>query len=175
MPKLVSRLYVGIKYGKDGTNVALSVAARTAGDKIFVETIDCRSLRSGNAWIIKFLKSADIAKIVIDGASGQQILKKDMHTEKVRPIPTLPTVAEVIEANATFLQGVEARNIRHMNQRSLAGVVTNSKKRAIGSRGGFGFETFIEGADISLMDSAILAYWACSTSKKRKKTQRAYY
>ena len=175
MPKLTSKLFVGIKYGKDGANVSLSIAARTASDKIFVEAIDCRPMKSGNDWILKFLKDADIEKVVVDGASGQEILKKEMHDNKIRPVPVLPKVAEVISANAMFLQGVEAQTIRHMNQKSLTQVVSNSEKRAIGSKGGFGFQTFLEGADVSLMDSAILAYWGCSTTKKQKRKQEISY
>lgn len=175
MPKLTSKLFVGIKYGKDGANVSLSIAARTASDKIFLESIDCRPIRSGNGWLLKFMKSADIEKVVVDGASGQELLKKEMKEERIKPVPILPKVNEVISANALFLQGVEAQSIRHMNQKSLRQVVSNSEKRAIGSKGGFGFQTFLEGADVSLMDSAILAFWACSTTKKHKKKQQVGY
>lgn len=175
MPKLSGKLFAGIKYGKDGANVSLSVAARTASDKIFVEAIDCRPIRSGNGWLLKFLTSADVEKVVIDGASGQDLLKKEMKDNRIKPIPVLPKVNEVISANALFLQAVEAQNIRHMNQKSLTQVVSNSEKRAIGSRGGFGFQTFLEGADVSLMDSAILAYWGCSTTKKHKIKQQVRY
>ncbi len=34
LPELTGRLFVGIKYGQDGTNVALSIAVKTADDKI---------------------------------------------------------------------------------------------------------------------------------------------
>ncbi len=40
-------LFVGIKFGKDGTNVAMSIAAKTDNGKIFVEVIDCRPVREG--------------------------------------------------------------------------------------------------------------------------------
>lgn len=175
MPKLSSRLFVGIKYGIDGANVSMSIAARTASDKIFVEAIDCRPIRSGNTWLLKFLKSADVEKVVIDGASGQELLKNAMREERIKPIPVLPKVGEVISANSLFAQGVEAQTIRHMGQKSLSDVVTNSEKRTIGTKGGFGYRTFLAGADDSLMDSAILAYWACSTTKKKKKKQRVGY
>jgi len=175
MPKLTGQIYVGIKYGIDATNVSVSVAARTKTGEIFIEAIDCRPLRSGNAWIIKFLKSVDVEKIVIDGAAGNRNLERDMKAEKIKPKPIIPTVTEVVEANALFLQGIEAQHIRHMNQPSLTKIITNSEKRTIGSKGGFGFNTFVEGADVSLMDSAILAYWICSRSKKKKKKQSVNY
>src|SRR5690625_4913001 len=48
LPKLKGKLFVGIKYGYDGTNVAMSIAVKTEDDKIFVEAIDCQSLRNGH-------------------------------------------------------------------------------------------------------------------------------
>jgi phage terminase large subunit-like protein len=165
---------VGIKYGKDGENVSMSVAAKTAAGKIFVEAIDCRPIRGGDNWMLKFLKAADVAQVIIDGASGQQLMKEQMHEAKIKLIPVLPTVKEVITANAVFEQALEAKEIRHAGQPSLTQAVTNCDKRAIGSNGGFGFKSLKEGIDISLMDSMILAHWACTRVKKRKKQQVRY-
>ena len=64
----------------------MSVAAKTASGKIFVEAIDCRPIKNGDTWILKFLKSADVAQVIIDGASGQQLLKDQMHEAKIKPI-----------------------------------------------------------------------------------------
>lgn len=174
VPKLDGKLCVGIKYGKDGENVSMSIAARTATGKIFVEAIDCRPIRNGDTWMLKFLKTADVAQVIIDGASGQQLMKEQMHEAKIKPIPVLPTVKEVITANAVFEQALEAKEIRHAGQKSLTQAVTNCDKRAIGSNGGFGFKSLKEDIDISLMDSMILAHWACTRVKKRKKQKVSY-
>lgn len=174
VPKLDGKLCVGIKYGKDGENVSMSIAVRTANGKIFVEAIDCRSIRNGDTWMLKFLKSADVAQVIIDGASGQQLMKEQMHEAKIKPIPVLPTVKEVITANAVFEQALEAKEIRHAGQRSLAQAVTNCEKRAIGANGGFGFKSLKEDIDISIMDSMILAHWACTRVKKRRKQKVSY-
>ena len=174
VPKLDGKLCVGIKYGKDGENVSMSIAVRTATGKIFVEAIDCRPIRNGDTWMLKFLKTADVAQVIIDGASGQQLMKEQMHEAKIKPIPVLPTVKEVITANAVFEQALEAKEIRHAGQASLTQAVTNCDKRAIGSNGGFGFKSLKEDIDISLMDSMILAHWACTRVKKRKKQKVSY-
>ena len=174
VPKLDGKLCVGIKYGKDGENVSMSIAVRTATGKIFVEAIDCRPIRGGDNWMLKFLKTADVAQVIIDGASGQQLMKEQMHTAKIKPIPVLPTVKEVITANAVFEQALEAKEIRHAGQPSLTQAVTNCDKRAIGSNGGFGFKSLKEDIDISLMDSMILAHWACTRVKKKKKQKVSY-
>src|SRR5699024_4647847 len=99
LPKFKGKLFAGIKYGYDGANVSLSIAVKTEDDDIFVEVIDCQSLRNGNAWIVDFLQKADVQQIVIDGANGQEILKQEMKRAGIK-MPILPTVKEIILANS---------------------------------------------------------------------------
>lgn len=173
LPKFEGQLFVGIKYGSDGANVSMSVAVRTTDKKIFIEAIDCQSVRNGNSWIISFLKKANVASVVIDGASGQNILAKEMKDYGLKE-PILPTVKEIIVANSLWEQGIFQQSICHNNQPSLTQVVTNCDKRNIGSNGGFGYKSQFEDMDISLMDSALLAHWACSEFKPKKKQQIRY-
>ena len=44
----------------------------------------------------------------------------------------------------------------------------------IGSSGGFGYRSQIEENDIALMDSMILAHWACHDAKPVKKQKISY-
>jgi len=173
LPELKGKLFVGIKYGADGANVAMSIAVKTAKGKIFVEAIDCQSTRTGNGWMLRFLKAADVAKVVIDGAGGQNLLAEEMKDSKLK-MPTLPTVKEVVVANATFKQGLELKTLCHAGQPSLAQVVSNCEKRMIGTGGGFGYKSIKEEVDIALMDSMILAHWACSVNKERRKQKISY-
>jgi len=166
-------LYVGIKYGHDGVNVAMSIAVKTLSGKIFVEAIDCQSVRNGNAWIISFLKEADVQEVVIDGASGQNLLAQEMKDAGIKK-PILPTVKEIIVANATFEQALFQQSICHNDQPSLTQVITNCEKRSIGTSGGFGYQSQIEEYDIALMDSVILAHWAASSSKPPKRQKISY-
>lgn len=173
-PELVGPLFVGIKYGHDGTNVVMSVAAKTKDGKVFVEAIDCREVRAGTDWIFKYLTTWKAKKVVIDGANGQQLLAAEMKEYGLKA-PVLPTVKEIIAANTAFEQGLYQDNIRHMAQPSLVNAVGNCEKRAIGSNGGFGYKAQKEGIEIALLDSVILAYWACSATKEIKKKQRVSY
>src|SRR5690625_3237014 len=173
MPKLKGKLFAGIKYGHDGTNIALSIAVKTEDDKVFVETIDCQSVRNGHAWIIHFLRNADVQQVVIDGASGQNILAEAMKQAGLKK-PVLPTVKEIIVANSLFEQALFQQTIAHKSQPSLFQVVTNCDKRNIGTNGGFGYRSQIEENDISLMESMILAHWACSEAKEVKKQKIRY-
>lgn len=168
LPKFTGKLFVGVKYGHDNENVSMSVAVKTAGGKIFVESIDCRPVRDGNGWIIAFLRTADVEKVIVDGANGQQLLADSMKEAKLKK-PVLPTVKQIVLANSAFMQALYAKNIRHMGQPSLVRSVSNCEKRAIGSSGGFGFKSILEGVEISLMDSMILAAWACGEHKPKRK------
>ncbi len=167
------KLFVGIKYGHDGTNVAMSVAVKTNDDRIFIESIDCQSVRNGNDWILNFLHQAHVQSVAVDGASGQQLLSAAMKDARLR-LPILPTVKEIIRANSSFEQAIFNQTICHNGQPSLIQVVSNCEKRPIGSNGGFGYKSQIEENDIALLDSVILAHWLCSESKAPIKQKIAY-
>lgn len=173
LPKFKGKLFVGIKYGQDGANVAMSVAVKTADGRIFIESIDCQSTRNGNAWILRFLKEADVEKIVVDGAGAQNILADEMKAMKIKA-PILPTVKEVVIANAMFKQGIDQQAFCHAGQPSLEQVASNCEKRLIGTGGGFGYKSLKEDIEIALLDSVILAHWACATSKEKKKQKVSY-
>ncbi len=167
-PILVGKVFAGIKYSHAGKNVAMSVAVKTKDGKVFVETLDCQPIRAGNQWILEYLAAMRPEKIVVDGANGQNILAAEMKEARIKK-PELPTVKQIITANSLFEQGLSAGNILHMNQPSLTQAVSNCKKRAIGSNGGFGYQAINEEIEIALLDSVILAYWKCAMSKEKKK------
>ena len=176
LPALKGRLYVGIKYNHDAASVSLSVAVRTEDDKIFIEVVDRRDTRAGDGWIIDFLHhlSGHAKRIIVDGASGQQLLADEMKEAKIQR-PLLPTVKQVIAANAYFEAAVFAGRLCHMGQPALSQVVENCEHRAIGSNGGFGYRSILDGADISLMDSVILAAWAAEEYKEKPNKQKVNY
>ncbi|MDY6064948.1 MAG: DEAD/DEAH box helicase family protein [Finegoldia sp.] len=174
LPKLTGKLHAGIKYGKDGVNVSLAIAVKTLTGKVFVECIDCRPIRQGDKWILDFLRKADIGSVTIDGANGQRILADEMKKTHINIKPTLPTVNQIIDANALFKRGIDEETIRHSGQASLSQVVTNCIKRNIGTSGGFGFNSQYDDYDIALMDSAILAHWGVMRAKEKTK-QRVFY
>ena len=173
MPKLKGKLFAGIKFGADGQNVALAVAARTTDGKIFCEVIGCRPMRTGVQWITDFLGHADIRKAVVDGKAGTDVLI-DAAKEAGVKRPDTVTVPEVIKANTIFDIGMEQGTFQHMAQSAVTQVVTNCDRRKIGTSG-LGYKSIKDGADIVLLDCMILAYWICSETKAEKKKQHASY
>lgn len=174
VPELAGKIFVGIKYSKDGGSVSMSIAVKTVEEGvIFVEALDCVPRREGDNWILELLASMDISRVVIDGASGQQILAAEMRAERMKK-PILPTVREVIVANSVFEKGLYAKQICHMDQPSLTQSVSNCEHRAIGTNGGFGYKSIRDDVDITLLDSMILAYWAAIETKENKKQKVSY-
>ena len=172
---VVGSVFVGIKYSHEGDSVAMSVAAKTEDGKIFIEGLDCRPVSEGNGWILNALSKLHTGKnaVYVDGASGQQLLAADMKANKMKP-PVLPTVKQFIVANSAFEQAIYQKTLIHSSQPSMKQIVTNCEKRKIGSGGGFGYKSILDGADVALMDSAILAHYSCSVAKPPKKQHIGY-
>jgi len=175
LPKFSGALCIGVKFNKDGSTVSLTVGIKTTDGLIFVEGIGCKPLRDGYDWLIQFMqKTKNItSKVVVDGANGTQLLADAMKDARLKP-PVIVTTGEWIKANASFESNLFAGRLIHMSQPGLRDIVTNCERRAIGSAGGFGFKSIKIGADISLMDSMILAQWGVDTFQKKKVQKISY-
>lgn len=174
VPKRATDKIIGIKYGNDGTNVAMSIAFKDADGVVFVECINCRPIRAGNGWIIDFLTACkDVGAVIIDGANGQALLSEDMKSAGLKK-PILPTVKEIIIANAGFEQAIYNAGICHRAQPSVVQIATNCEKRTIGTNGGFGYKSLKPDVEVAILDSIILAHWGASELKEHK-TQKVRY
>lgn len=174
LPELKGKLFAGIKFGHDNENVSLSIAVKTTDEHVFVEAIDCCPIKGGTAWILNFLKQADIRKVVVDGDNGKTLLADEMKAERLGK-PIMPKVNDAIKAFALWEQGIAGGSIVHMEQSAATQVITNCEKRAIGSKGGFGYNSQLDGADISILDSMALAHWQCVECKTEERKQRISY
>lgn len=170
VPERAGKKFIGVKYGVDGSNVALAIAFKAKNDQIFVECIDCRPARIGNEWIVEFIRSMnDLGGVIVDGANGQKLLEEAMKNAFIKQKPIFPTVGNVIVANAMFETALEKATICHKAQPSLVMSAANCEKRAIGSNGGFGYKSLTPDTEIALLDSVILAHWLVNEYKEKKK------
>lgn len=167
------RIFFAVKYGSFG-NVSLAAAFKLDDGRIFIEAIDCRPVRDGNAWLMPFLRNPHAESVVIDGAGNQTVLASEMKDAGVKCKAVLPKVADVVAAHALFEQQLFGGQIRHMDQPALAQAATNCEHRAIGSGGGFGYTSVLEGADISLLEAVSLAHWLCANAKEHKPQRVSY-
>ncbi len=167
------RIFFAVKYGSSG-NVSLAAAFKLDDGKIFIEAIDCRPVRDGNAWLMPFLRNPHAESVVIDGAGNQTVLASEMKDAGVKCKAVLPKVADVVAAHALFEQQLFGGQIRHMDQPALAQAATNCEHREIGSGGGFGYTSVLEGADISLLEAVSLVHWLCANAKEHKPQRVSY-
>ena len=105
----------------------------------------------------------------------QKVLDDDLKKANIKKILTMPTVKEIVTANAMFEQGIFSQTIIHAGQQPLVEIVTNSEHRAIGTNGGFGYKSLIDSVDIAVLDSVILAFWICMTTKEQPTGQAISY
>ena len=165
-------MYCGVKFGKDGINTSLSIAAKT--DKgVFIETIDCRPSRTGVAWLVDFITKSDVASVAIDGANGATILVDALKQTGFKKASIVKT-GEFVTANALFEQAIATGSVFHMEQPAVDQIINHCDKRTIGSNGGFGYQSQLNGADISILDSIILAYYHANESKAEHKQTVSY-
>ena len=163
------RVFYGVKYAQKSDNVSLAAAVKTSDGRVFVEAIDCRSVRDGTAWIIGYLRSPSAVSAAIDGAAGAPLLTAAMSDAAVDCKAVLPKVADIITANSLFETNLFKGEICHMAQPSLTQIVSNCEHRPIGGSGGYGYNSLISGADVSLLEAVALAHWLCASAKEKKK------
>lgn len=170
---LTGKIFVGIKYGADGANVALSIAVKTRRGKTFIECIDCAPQREGMAWIVEWLKKCrNIGGILVDGKGAAELLIGELANEKLAA--RSPAWGEMIVACSGFRQAIDAETIEHTGQPSVVQAVSNCERRMIGNAGGFGFRSLNAEIEGAIVESLALAHYGASSAKERKKPKVWY-
>ena len=173
MPKLKAPLFAGVKFGRDGLNTTLSVASKLGDGRIFVEAIDCRNQREGNDWIINFLMKCKYRTVLVDGASGVETFLKECKDQRLKGVVKVG-YKEVIQASSDFETAITNKTICHNGQPALRQSVTNCKHRAIGSGGGYGYQTLDDDIEVALIEATVLATHAAAQAKEVKKQRVSY-
>lgn len=172
---LKGKIAVGIKFGADGKNVAMSIAVRTTDEKIFVETIDCVRQSEGFAWIVNWIKECKaIGLVAVDGKGKADLFVELLNRECPKVKTVIPTYGEMIIACSGFRQSIDTETIIHCDQPSVTQAVANCEKRLIGNNGGFGFRSLKEEIEVAIVESIAIAQWACSQIKERKRQRIGY-
>ena len=110
----------------------------------------------------------------MDGKNGLDVFLDACKEAKIKHVESV-NVQQFIKANSVFDMAMEQGTFCHMQQSAVTQVVSNCERRKIGAYGGLGYQSSIEGADIALLDSMILAHWICSDTKAEKKKQKIAY
>ena len=158
------------KFSADGSVGTIAVCVDS--DAPFVEVCANRSMRHGVRWFARWLadRADRVDAIVIDGKSNAQTLVDKLLEEGVdEDLIVRPSTADVIAANAAFVDATREHGLSHAGQPALADSATLSDYRKIGGDGGFGFQSN-DKADATLAEACALAYW-CALSIRRDPRQ----
>jgi hypothetical protein len=156
----------GVKFSPDGLTVALAVAMRSSAGVVHVEGVDHRLVVDGTRWLVQWLAVRKHV-VAIDGKAGSgalatALLKAGVPAARVKR----PTVDEVISAHAGFVDAARAGDVSHIDDAALAKSILAAGRRPIGTAGGWGFGS-INGDDVTLAESVVLAHWALAAVKTR--------
>lgn len=168
-PRKDGLVVYAVKFSPDGSRGTLAACYKPKDSVPFVYVVESRSMAGGLSWFVDNLtrRKDKAAQIVIDGQGNAQTLN-DRLLENGVPHQAIirPKTGDVIAACASLVNAVQERQITHYGQPGLDDSATKTKKRRIGTRGGWGFESTDE-ADATLIESACLAYWGAMTTKRK--------
>lgn len=158
-----------VKFSADGSTGVLAACHKQDNGVPFVYVVEARSLSRGLGWFVETLTQnwRKAAQIVIDGQSNAQTLN-DRLLENHVPASVIvrPSTKDVIAASQTISNAVKERSMCHYGQPALDASATKTKKRRIGSNGGWGFSSTDE-ADATLIEACALALWGAKTTKRK--------
>lgn len=160
----------GVKFDPDGSRVNLAGCMKPAEGPMHVEAIASRPMSEGTQWLVDFFvdRKEETAQIVIDGRSGVGFLVEALRAAGVgKRVLVTPTTNEAVTAHTMFEQGVSQGGVTHSGQDELGAQVRDTGRRPIGTTGGFGWQSLVEGESVGLVDAVTLAFWGARTTKRK--------
>ena len=160
-----------VKFDPEGARGTIAACIKPETGAPYVEIVRDSGLGAGINAFVDFCEQVapNAAQIVIDGRSNAQTLTERLLARGVSPKCIIrPTAYQVASACAGIVNAVKEKAVTHNGAPALALSATATKRRRIGTDGGFGFAS-TEKADATLIEAAALALWACTTTKRDPK------
>lgn len=165
-------LVYAVKFAPDGSGVSLGVGVIMPDTKIHIEIVERRPMSAGTHWLTVWLieRWRKANKIIIDGASGTQLLLEELIQAdvKIKKRILTPNVREAGAAYAAFFNAVEQGTLTHYNQPVLNASIRTVKKRDIGRDGMFGYASLNAEIQSDPTECAALCYYGAGRFKKAK-------
>jgi len=175
VPEDASFVYA-IKFAPDGSAVSLSIGVNMPG-KVHIELIERKPMSAGTTWLINWITDdkqrwRKCSQIIIDGASGTQLLVEELHRidKRITKKVLTPNVKEAGASYAGFHEAVEHGKITHYDQPALNMSIKTVKKRSIGRDGMFGYASMNADIQSDPTESAAFAYYGAIRYKSTKTT-----
>lgn len=161
---------MGIKFDLDGVNVAVAGCVKRDGEW-FIEGLRERPVAEGTQWLVDFLvdRADTIAAVAIDGRAGSGMLVNSLKYARFPKKGILiPRVDQVIAAHGGLHKAVDDGTLTiGSGQEALIGQADAAVKRKIGSDGGYGWDSPVEGESVCLLDAATMAFFASNETRRQ--------
>lgn len=159
-----------VKFSPDGTLASIAVAV-VDGGITHVELVHQQQTVRGIREVAELVvRNAEETPFVIDGRAGAQALIDRVENHVPKGSVELITTADVIAADAAFLNGIREQTItwfkpkeltdENLKDDALSSSILKATRRSIGSSGGWGFG----GEEPTAIEACALAAWAAKKS-----------
>jgi len=162
----------GVKFAPDGSTVSLAVCVRPDGADGRPPHVECVAMhpqKDGIGWLVRWLwaRRHKACAVALDGRVGAGDLAARLMREGLPPdMVWLSGARDVVDAAAMTVAAVREGRLTHFGQPLLTESACFTKRRRIGTDGGFGWAS-TDTAEASPMEAAALAYRAAMTSRIR--------
>jgi hypothetical protein len=168
-------LVYAIKFAPDGSATSLAVGVlMEAPDKVHIEIIERRPRSAGTGWLTRWLLQNNrwryAKKVIIDGASGTQLLVEELvrSDRRISKRILTPNVKEAGAAYAAFNDAIENKLLTHYDQPGLNVSIKTVKRRDIGRDGMFGYASMNPDIQSDPVEAAAFAYYGAVRFGKDK-------
>ena len=173
LPKDPSLVYA-VKFAPDGSAVSLCVGVLMPNGIVHVELVERKQMSAGTTWLTIWLldRWRKSKKIIIDGASGTQLLVEELvrSDRRISKRILTPNVKEARAAYAASYPALENRQLTHYDQPALNTSIKTVKKRSIGKDGMFGYSSMNPEIQSDPTEAAAFAYYGAIRFKKSTTT-----
>lgn len=166
-----------IKFAPDGSAVTLAVGVLMPNSTVHVELIERKPRSAGTAWLARWLLEKNrwryCKKIIIDGASGTQLLVEELVRSERRISKKIltPNVKEAGAAYAAYDDAIKNRLLTHFDQPALNVSMKTVKRRDIGRDGMFGYASMNPDIQSDPVEAAAFAYYGAVRFSKEKSSE----
>jgi hypothetical protein len=154
-----------IKFAPDASAVSLCVGVLMDYGKIHVEVIERKPRSAGIGWLTRWLfegkRWRKAKKIIIDGASGTQLLVEELtrSDRKIKKRILTPNVGQAGAAYAALNDAIEQGKLTHINQPGLNVSIRTVKRRDIGRDGRYGYASMNPDIQSDPVEGIAFACW----------------
>lgn len=167
-------LVYAIKFAPDGSAVSLAVGVLMANGLVHIEIIERRPRSAGTGWLTRWLleqgRWRKAKKVIIDGASGTQLLVEELVRSERRMSKRIltPNVKQAGAAYAAYNDAIKNKLLTHLDQPGLNVSMKTVKRRDIGRDGMFGYASMNPDIQSDPVEAAAFAYYGAVTFAKER-------